>query len=489
MILKDLFIAFSAGFVGIFAFAPFSLKFLIFISYGYIIYILINNKKRLFLKLFFWGISHWGFGMSWIIVSVYYYGETSIAVASTIYILLTIILSLVFTCPLLLIKYINNKIGNYDQIKQALLVSSLLLISEFSREIFLNGVPWLIPGNVFLDTYAQNIYPILGAAFGSYLIYFITSIVITNTNNKKVSFLFLVIGIVLMFPQKFVQQNGEIPISIIQPSSDPFDKYKPGYYSFIENNLLDLIKKSSTESKMVVIPEAELPYPTNDYRFNSFIEKTKIKDRLVMGAWFIDNNELFNTIYYPKKEILYKKVHLVPFGEYIPFITKLRGLIDFFDLPMSNVIPGPELQENMRLIQDYEVATPICFDIAFPNTVRKMNISSFLIINISNDTWFGDSIGPYHHLSKARIRAIENNKWLIRATNNGFSAIIDNNGTIVDKTKKNITGILEGKVNLIGERSIFNKFGYYLTKILPFLMILVLLINRLCTLRKNLSQS
>ena len=169
MILKDLFIAFSAGLIGIFAFAPFSLKFLIFISYGYIIYILIKNKKRLFLKLFFWGIGHWGFGMSWIIVSVYYYGETSIAIASIIYILLTIILSLVFTCPLLFIRYINNMLGNDAKIKQVLLVSSLLLISEFSREIFLNGVPWLIPGNVFLDTYAQNIYPILGAAFGSYL--------------------------------------------------------------------------------------------------------------------------------------------------------------------------------------------------------------------------------------------------------------------------------------------------------------------------------
>ena len=489
MILKDLFIAFSAGFVGIFAFAPFSLKFLIFISYGYIIYILIKNKKRLFLKLFFWGIGHWGFGMSWIIVSVYYYGETSIATASIIYILLTIILSLVFTCPLLFIQYINNKIGNDDKNKQALLVSSLLLISEFSREFLLNGVPWLIPGNVFLDTYAQNIYPILGAAFGSYLIYFITSIVIANSSNKKFLFLFFAIGILLMIPQKTVQQNGEIPISIIQPSSDPFDKYKPGYYSFIENNLLDLIKKSSTGSKMVVIPEAELPYPTNDFRFKAFIEKTKIKDKLVMGAWFFDNNQLYNTIYYPNKEILYKKTHLVPFGEYIPFISKLRGLIDFFDLPMSNVTPGPKLQDNMRLINDYEVATPICFDIAFPNTVRKMNISSFLMINISNDTWFGDSIGPYHHLNKARIRAIENNKWVIRATNNGFSAIIDNNGTIVSKTEKNVTGVLEGKVNLVGERSIFNKFGYYLTKILPFLILLVLLINRSCILRKNLYQS
>ena len=99
---------FIFGLVGILSFAPFSIKFLIFISYSYLIYILISDQKNDLFKIFIWGIGHWGFGMSWIIVSVYYYGETTIALTFLIYVLLVCILSIVFTCPIILIKKLLN---------------------------------------------------------------------------------------------------------------------------------------------------------------------------------------------------------------------------------------------------------------------------------------------------------------------------------------------------------------------------------------------
>ena len=88
------------GLIGIFAFAPFSIKFLIYISYGYLIRLLISNNG-VFWRVFCWGLGHWGFGMSWIIVSVYYYGETTIAMSLIIYILLIVILTLIFTLSLI----------------------------------------------------------------------------------------------------------------------------------------------------------------------------------------------------------------------------------------------------------------------------------------------------------------------------------------------------------------------------------------------------
>jgi apolipoprotein N-acyltransferase len=196
-----------------------------------------------------------------------------------------------------------------------------------------------------------------------------------------------------------------------------------------------------------------------------------------MGAWNYDENKLYNVIYSSKYTETYKKKHLVPFGEYIPFFERLRGIIKFFDLPMSNVSKGSNNQKNLNILNNVKVSTPICFDIAFSNTIRKMNKSSLLMINISNDTWFGNSIGPYQHLNLARIRSIENNRWTIRSTNDGISAIISNNGTIVNYLEKGVSDILEDRVSLISNRSFYNKIGYLFIYLFIIMTSLILTIK------------
>ena len=133
MIIKSVLTTFLFGSVGIFAIAPFSIEFLIFVSYIYLINELISHKKASFFRILFWGIGHWGLGMSWIIVSVYYYGETAIATTLLIYILLVCILSLVFTCPIILIKKLLNLINIRNNIYKTILISSFLMLSELSR--------------------------------------------------------------------------------------------------------------------------------------------------------------------------------------------------------------------------------------------------------------------------------------------------------------------------------------------------------------------
>ncbi len=485
MQLKHILYSFIAGFVGIFAFAPFSIKILIFLSYGYLIHVIINQSKHQFVQVFFWGLGHWGFGMSWIIVSVYYYGETSIILSSLIHVLLTIILTLVFTCPLLLLIYLKKYINQESNSLKILYVASFFMISEISREYLLNGVPWLIPGNIYLDTFGQNIYPYLGASFASYIIYLLTATLVILGRNNKIQIANLVIVLFTLIPQNNTVSEGDILVSIIQPSSDPFLKYKDNYYLDIESNLLSLIKNTSEDTDLIVIPEAELPYPINDMRFTTFINRTNSGNKILLGAWFFNDAKLFNTIYNPENKNIYKKQHLVPFGEYIPFFSSLRGLISFFDLPMSNVAFGPSYQKNIIVLDNVNVATPICFDMAFPQTIRKMNKSSLLMINISNDTWFGSSIGPYHHLSITRVRAIENNRWIVRATNNGFSAFIDNKGTVVDILDQNESNILESKVKLVENTSIFNKFGYMFNYFFSFIIILLFIARALWKKLKN----
>ena len=461
------------GLIGIFAFAPFSIKFLIFISYGYLIRLLISNNDGVFWKVFCWGLGHWGLGMSWIIVSVYYYGETTIAMSSIIYILLVVILTLIFTSPLLILKSALSFTKINNNFFSVLFISSIFTISEFSRYFFLNGVPWLIPGNIFLDTISQNIYPIFGVTAASFFIYFICALFIVYSNNKisYVSAAILIISLLPFSPADEIKDG--IKVSIVQPASDPFLKYEDNYYLKIEDNLNKLIDTVSKDSELVVLPEAELPYSQNSIRFIDFLKNTEISEKIILGVWKYEDAKLYNAIYSPRYNEAYKKIHLVPFGEYIPFIEGLRGIINFFDLPMSNVSHGSQLQENIRILDNIPISSPICFDIAFPNTVRKMNKSSLLMINVSNDTWFGNSIGPYHHLSIARVRSIENNRYTIRATNDGISAIISNKGTIVTLLDKGKSGILEGNVKLIKNSTFYSRNGHLFFIILSFIIVLI----------------
>ena len=461
------------GLIGIFAFAPFSIKFLIFISYGYLIRLLISNNNGVFWKVFCWGLGHWGLGMSWIIVSVYYYGETTIAMSSIIYILLVVILTLIFTSPLLILKSALSFTKINNNFFSVLFISSIFTISEFSRYFFLNGVPWLIPGNIFLDTISQNIYPIFGVTAASFFIYFICALFIVYSNNK-ISYVSAAILIISLLPFSPADETKDgIKVSIVQPASDPFLKYEDNYYLKIEDNLNKLIDTVSKDSELVVLPEAELPYSQNSIRFIDFLKNTEISEKIILGVWKYEDAKLYNAIYSPRYNEAYKKIHLVPFGEYIPFIEGLRGIINFFDLPMSNVSHGSQLQENIRILDNIPISSPICFDIAFPNTVRKMNKSSLLMINVSNDTWFGNSIGPYHHLSIARVRSIENNRYTIRATNDGISAIISNKGTIVTLLDKGKSDILEGNVKLIKNSTFYSRNGHLFFIILSFIIVLI----------------
>ncbi len=461
------------GLIGIFAFAPFSIKFLIFISYGYLIRLLISNNNGVFWKVFCWGLGHWGLGMSWIIVSVYYYGETTIAMSSIIYILLIVMLTLIFTSPLSILKSALSFTKINNNFFSVLFISSIFVISELSRYFFLNGVPWLIPGNIFLDTISQNIYPIFGVVAASFFIYFICALFIVYSNNKisYISAAILIISLLPFSPADEIKDG--IKVSIVQPASDPFLKYEDNYYLKIEDNLNKLIDTVSKDSELVVLPEAELPYSQNSIRFIDFLKNIEISEKIILGVWKYHDAKLYNAIYSPRYNEAYKKIHLVPFGEYIPFIEGLRGIIDFFDLPMSNVSHGSQLQENIRILDNIPISSPICFDIAFPNTVRKMNKSSFLMINVSNDTWFGNSIGPYHHLSIARVRSIENNRYTIRATNDGISAIISNKGTIVTLLEKGKSGILEGYVKLIENSTFYSRNGHLFFIILSFIIVLI----------------
>lgn len=154
----------------------------------------------------------------------------------------------------------------------------------------------------------------------------------------------------------------------------------------------------------------------------------------------------------------YIKRRLVPFGEYVPLEGMLRGLIEFFDLPMSRAAPGPRRQPLLRVGAD-AAALAICYEVAYADLMRSTAADADLLISITNDTWFGRSIGPLQHLQIAQARALENGRWLLRAANSGVTAILDPQGRIAARLPQFEQGVLTGNFQVMQGRTPYNRFG------------------------------
>ena len=123
----------------------------------------------------------------------------------------------------------------------------------------------------------------------------------------------------------------------------------------------------------------------------------------------------------------------------------LRGLIAFFDLPMSDFARGPSDQAMLQA-KGYQIAPFICYEVVYPEFAAGLSAQSDLLLTISNDTWFGTSIGPLQHLQMAQMRALEAGRWMIRATNNGVTGLINPYGQITAQIPQFERGILYGEV-------------------------------------------
>jgi len=142
---------------------------------------------------------------------------------------------------------------------------------------------------------------------------------------------------------------------------------------------------------------------------------------------------------------VYRKHHLVPFGEYVPLESLLRGLIDFFDLPMSGFSPGGAAQPPLR-IGGQKAAMSICYEDAFGEELLHNFPQATWLINGSNNAWYGDSLALHQHLEIARMRALETARPLLRATTTGISALVDEKGRISARTPAFEQAVLRGEV-------------------------------------------
>ena len=248
----------------------------------------------------------------------------------------------------------------------------------------------------------------------------------------------------------------------------------------------NMIEMTSQQPKpdIVIWPETSLYLPYN----SAFEELDKMREAtgesvLIFGALKIDSkNFLKNSLIIENKNqetVFYDKAKLVPFGEYLPFIN----LKSYFKISERSNLFGwgfksGEGSELLRLPNGLTFVPLICYEAIFSNFLKPSVKNADFILQITNDAWFGKSIGPQQHLAQLRIRAIEYGLPVIRVANTGISAIIDANGKVIKNLPVNKSGYLDSFIPSRKHSTIYGKFGDLVFLSLVLLTIVIAFLNK-----------
>ncbi len=256
------------------------------------------------------------------------------------------------------------------------------------------------------------------------------------------------------------------------------EKFQEGYV-----RMADHLKSSSID--LLVLPESPSP---SIFQYDSDYRRTMehLAQRYSFGMIF--NNisyeeaegisRYFNSAYFLDKDGKelgrYDKMHLVPFGEYLPW-KKLFFFVETISKDVGSFSPGTDYQ--IINLDSHPINSIICFEVIFPDLVRRfVREGSQLIVNLTNDGWYGDSAAPYQHLATARWRAVENRRYLLRATNSGISAFIEPTGEIQASTALLQEAICEGRFAFVSHPTLYTQYG----DVLPMLCAIITFLLVIC---------
>ena len=386
-----------------------------------------------------YALGQFGAGVSWVYVSMSQFGGTPIP--------LSILMVLLFAAGLALIpafwfwlwhrllppKHTRNSV-------MWLVFAAFWLLAEWSRGWFLTGFPWLYAGDAHLDTWLAGWIPVAGSMGVSMICALTASALVECIRQRQPAFL----AIWLLWPLGLLlQKTGELTVSAVQGNIAQDIKWNPDML----NPTIKIYTEQTEQlwdSDLILWPETAIPMVMEFFQpyLDSLDQLAKDEHSgLITGIVYRHPAGTEQAGAYHNSLVavgaadgIYHKQKLVPFGEFVPFEEQLRGLIPFFDLEMSSFSRGAEQQPLLEITKDTEtflLAPYICYEIAYPLLVADMANDADMLITVSNDAWFGDSLGPKQHMALARMRALETGRYLLRSTNTGITALVDHRGQLV----------------------------------------------------------
>ena len=484
--LKTYLIAAILGLLFALGFAPNDLWFISILSLTYLYFLIRDsNKKELFLIGYSFGIGLWSLGISWLYVSIYFYGNLGF-IASTFLTLLFIgIISIYSGLTLFLYSYLR-----FNSKSVAIFSLPIAWIAvEYLRSILFTGFPWLISGTMLANTPLDGWTPIIGAQGNTFLLILISSVLyqlVSNLQQSRNPLLLFILFSVLMISSytlknfQWTELEGVVTASVVQTNLELEEKWSTE--GVIDTkNMIETAIDLGDKGEIIVFPETALIFSEKEIKdWLDYIDVKAKQKNITLLTGIIEREGDFKV----RNRILglgeansyYDKVKLVPFGEFIPFENITGKFFDILGLKLTNTLPGEQIKTinagNIR------ISASICYEIAFPGLIRKTASDSNLLVTISNDTWFGRSYGPIQHLEIAQNRALEHKKTLVRSTNSGISAFITKEGKIKEKQGYFEEKSLKNEIELYKGQTFYAKYGNLpLFSILSVILMYIIAVN------------
>ncbi len=421
---------------------------------------------------FLFGLGLFGTGLSWVYISIHDFGGAGV--------FLSIVLTLLFASfwalfPALAAYLTAVSRRTCTPALRVILAPVIWIFIEYLRgNVVFNGFPLFQLAYSQLDGPLAGYIPVLGAYATGWLVALSASLLHAGLMERG---RWLWLGLALLLPAwligdqlrsiNWVQPAGEpIQVTLIQGNVAQDKKWQPQYRQAILQLYRDKTRQH-WDSQVIIWPESAIPafyhQVKQDYLLPLEREARQQATDLVLSLPVKNRQgEKFNTVMtFGRQYGVYNKIHLLPFGEYLPlpsFFTEFMRSLNF--MPVGQFTAGDSNQATLEA-GGYAFAPSICYEDAFgeENAFRLANAA--YLVNVTNDGWFGRSHEPYQHMQMARMRALETQRYLLRATNNGLTAIVGPDGRIIQQAPLFTVATLTGQIIPMSGLTPYTRLGDY----------------------------
>jgi apolipoprotein N-acyltransferase len=465
-----LLIAFCMGVAATFAFAPYGMWWLAPVTLAILFTLWLDcNPKQSFLRGWAFAAGLFGVGTIWIHHSMSVFGGMSLPLALFLAILLAALMALYYG----LAGYIAVRLTAQASLPAKLIASALAFVAmEWLRSWFLSGFPWLTVGFSQIDSPLSGFAPVGGVlllSLFSTLTAALLIVILKGGRQQQITAVIIIASIwttgALLGNKEWTLPSGKpLKVTLLQGNIPQDQKWLP---EMLEPTLQYYTSETMKhlDSDLILWPESAitaLKQQVDEALLKPLSKKlAENNSMLITGILTNPRGETYynNLLSLDGNEALYDKRHLVPFGEYFPlgYLWKesFKGLATIGDDFTAGDAAKPLLQ-----VGDYQAGVSICYEIIFGEEIREALPEAHFLVNMSNDAWFGETVGPLQHFEMARMRALENGRYLLRATNTGVTAIIDPLGRVQKQLPQFQRAELNGTFTPYQGSTPYSKYGH-----------------------------